>query len=197
MFESILGPRKAVKALPDFHSEWPNVIRNGSAKVIMPGRVNLAAPGTRLMAIRASDPIFMCGFMWGFSAHSAEDEKLLTLWLNTAVFFFQLLSLQTVTEGSWVKLHSKHFAKAQVLDMEALSRSVKDRLLELYDEMKYVKWPSLLDQYSSPPKERRRLDAEVLKVLGVSTAQVDGTLDAIYAANAKTLRTMKATMTSE
>jgi hypothetical protein len=69
--------------------------------------------------------------------------------------------------------------------------------LELYDEMKYVKWPSLLDQYSSPPKERRRLDAEVLKVLGVSTAQVDGTLDAIYAANAKTLRTMKATMTSE
>jgi hypothetical protein len=163
----------------------------------MPGRIDLAAPGSRLMAIRSKKPVFMCGFMWGLSAPTVTEEKILVLWLNSAIFFLQLLSKQTVTRGSWVGFHSKHFARADVLNLKTLSNSTIEHLVNTYDELSNFEWPSLLDQYSSPPEERRKLDKEILKALGVTGDRADEVLSALYKAITKALNTMLATMSAD
>jgi hypothetical protein len=195
---SILGEKKASVALEAFKKEWASVVESGSSSLCLPGRIDLAAPGTRLLAVRGNKPIFMCSFMWGISGLSEVDEKITVLWLNSAIFFYLLLARQTVTRGSWVKLHGKQLMRMQTLDVTKLSESSKNKLIRLYDELLDFKWFSILDQYSSPPKERIKLDSEILKILGVKSDQdIERTIHLLYDAITSALKTMQTTMEAD
>jgi hypothetical protein len=97
--------------------------------------------------------IFMCSFMWGMSNLSPINEKVIVIWLNSAVFFYLLLSRHTATQGSWVKLHKKSLMKIQMLDPTKLSKEAKTRLVKQYNDLAHYEWPSILDQYRSLPKK--------------------------------------------
>lgn len=198
IFESILGEEKATSALEAFRKEWASVIESGSSKICLPGRIDLAAPGSKLLAIRDKKPVFMCSFMWGISGLNKQNEKIMVLWLNSAVFFYLALARQTVTRGSWVKLHGKQLLKMHVLNFQELSDSTKSDLVELYDELSTFEWVSILEQYSNPTKERRKLDLAILKALGVNDSKkANEIIDHLYNAIILTLRTMQATMEAD
>jgi hypothetical protein len=198
IFISILGEEKATLALEAFREEWASVIKSGSSKICLPGRIDLAAPGSKLLAIRHKEPVFMCSFMWGVLGLNKQNEKIMVLWLNSAVFFYLALARQTVTRGSWVKLHGKQLLKMQVLNFQKLPDSIKSDLVELYDELSTFEWTSILEQYSNPPKERRKLDLAIMKVLGVDDPKkANEIIDHLYDAIILTLRTMQATMEAD
>jgi len=195
LFDSILNQKLAETAYAAFGKEWSHVVESGSARICFPGRINLAAPGTRLLAVHSNRPIFMSSFMWGLYGLNNVEEKVITLWLNSGVFFYLLLARQTVTGGSWVKLHGKQLKKVQFLDIRKLNKSTIKELLDIYDELARFRWPPLIDQYSSPPKERRKLDTIILKTLGVKDQKKSERLiHSLYDAIVSILTTMKATM---
>lgn len=195
LFYAILGEEKARTALEAFRAEWPQVVESGSSRICLPGRIDLTAPGSKLLAVRSNRPIFMCSFMWGITGLARADEKIIVLWLNSAIFFYLLLARITVTRGSWVKLHGKPLRKMQVLDLTKLSDSAKTQLISLYDELSNFKWSSLIDQYTAPSKERKRLDMEMLKVLGVDDPnKAHKVLCLIYNAIIASLRAKQNTM---
>jgi hypothetical protein len=198
MLGSILGEEKATQSLESIKEEWASVVESGSAKICLPGRIDLAAPGSKLLAIRDKEPIFMCSFMWGISGLNKQDEKIMVLWFNSAVFFYLALARQTVTRGSWVKLHGKQLLKMQSLNLKGLSEPTKSDLVRLYDELSAFEWTSILEQYSNPPKERRKLDLGILNALGVKdNKKANDIINHLYDAIILTLRTMQATMEAD
>ena len=196
LFHGIYGAR-AVKMLPAVRAEWARVVKSGSSRLIVQGRVNLAAPGTMLIALRSKRSVFMCSFMWGISNLSATNEKAMVMWLNSAVFFYLLLSRHTATQGSWVKLHKKNLMKIQMLDPTRLPKKAKARLVKQYNELSNYEWPSILDQYRSPSQERKKLDREVLSVLGVEGEEAEGVLALLYGAITTALRIMQQAMAAD
>ena len=92
MLESVLGEDKATQSLESIKDEWVSVVESGSAKICMPGRIDLAAPGSKLLALRDGKPVFMCSFMWGLSGLDKQDGKIMVLWINSAVFFYLALA---------------------------------------------------------------------------------------------------------
>jgi hypothetical protein len=194
LFQSILGTKESVRALREFRKEWASVVESGRATVCFPGRIDLGAPGSKLIAIRSAAPFFMCSFMWSVTAATESDEKATVMWLNSAPFFYSMLSRLTVTRGSWVKFHSKQVAKAPFLDSSKLDPAARKRLAGIYDSLKDFHWPKLLDQYASPSSERKALDKAVLLALGVSENEADDLMISLYAAIASALAIMQRTM---
>lgn len=88
--------------------------------------------------------------------------------------------------------------RMQILDLTKLSTSAKDRLERLYDELSEFEWPSIINQYTSPPKERKRLDLEILKSFGVSDEhEAERIIQLIYDSITKALRAMQTTMEAD
>jgi type I restriction-modification system DNA methylase subunit len=196
IFDKIISGKRADKTYDDFRSdEWRSVVDSGSSTFVFPGRINLAAPGSKLIALRSNKSMFMCSFMWGLYGLSKEDEKILVMWMNSALFFYLLLSRQTVTGGSWVKFHGKQLKKIEMLDPRKLTSAKKERLVSLYDKLSNFKWPSLIDQYSNPIEERLRLDLEILRMAGVDDKEEAARLrQLLYDAITSSLKTMKETL---
>ncbi|MGB9023685.1 MAG: hypothetical protein WCC94_09665, partial [Candidatus Bathyarchaeia archaeon] len=196
LFHDIYGAR-SVKMLSAVRTEWARVVKSGSSRLCVQGRVNLAAPGTMLIAVRSKRPILMCSFMWGISNLSTINEKVILIWLNSAVFFYLLLSRHTATQGSWVKLHKKSLMKIQMLDPTKLSKKAKARLVKQYSGLSHYEWPSILNQYSSPSQQRKNLDREVLNVLGIEGEEAEGVLGLLYGAITTALRIMQRAMAAD
>jgi len=150
-----------------------------------------------VLSVHSRHPLFMCSFMWGISGLSTDDEKVMNLWLNSAVFFYLLLARKTVTRGSWVKLHKKPLLMMQMLDPTKLPQSTKSRLVKLHNSLGKTQWPSLVKQYSAPSKKRRKLDLQMLKVLGIEAKPAEKLLDHLYKGIVSSLRTMQMTMEAD
>ena len=156
----------------------------------------MTAPGTRLLAVRSEKPFFMCTFMWGLHLANPEEEKALALWLNSTPFLFALLSRMTITRGSYVKLHGKKIGRLPVSTC-GHSAATMMALSGTYDGFKGVVWAALEEQYASPPKERRELDAAILDAVGVTPREYERLLPSLYRAITDQMKAMKATMDAD
>jgi hypothetical protein len=197
LLKAVLGKDAARKARAAIGQDWARVLREGSARVCLLGQVDLTAPGTRLLAVRSEKPFFMCTFMWGLHLANPEEEKALALWLNSTPFLFALLSRMTITRGSYVKLHGKKIGRLPVLDLRSIPPATMMALSGTYDGFKGVVWAALEEQYASPPKERRELDAAILDAVGVTPREYERLLPSLYRAITDQMKAMKATMDAD
>ena len=90
----------------------------------------------------------LCDVWWPVTLlnDSEEDEKLLTLWLNSTFGLILLWSNREDTEGAWVQFKKPVVGKMPILDVSSLTKPQRDSLLSAYDrlaEEKLLPFPSM------------------------------------------------------
>jgi hypothetical protein len=131
--------------------------------------------------------------MWCIREVEGEQAKILTLWLNSTLSLLQTLILRTETRGAWMKVHDYMLGEILVPDFDKLSRSELKHLMKVFETVKDVKFPSILDQLRSRYPSRKLIDAAWLKVLGYE-GDIDSLLDELYASLANEIELLKKLM---
>jgi hypothetical protein len=67
-------------------------------------------------------------------------------------------------------------------------------LLQLFDKIKDIKFPSLLDQLSKKHPQRVELDKTIMRAIGFNDEKIDQILDYLYPALAEEIEKLKTLM---
>jgi hypothetical protein len=148
-------------------SGWARILEHGSARLNVAIRVNLAAPGTTLLAFFSSEPAFLAG-AYGYNVvglDSVDQEKLFALWFNSSMALIQLLDRATITEGTWIKLEQYTAAYVALPDPRLLSTADWNHVRTLWAQVAARRAPSLLQQLTSG-ELREEIDVGLLTLLG-------------------------------
>jgi len=173
--EAFYGAKEAKKLLSRIKEKrvnwrggrWPALVQKGLTKVCMAGRLNLAAPGTTVLACRSDEPMLLAayGFMVrGF--RSDQEEKLFVLWLNSTIALLYLLDHITITEGTWVRMEQYVLNRLPMPDFSALTEAQWHQVEALYEKARSGRLPSLVDQLRDH-SIREEIDEGLLALLGV------------------------------
>lgn len=118
-----------------------------------------------VMAIYLDKPV-LSNVFWPIVT-SEETAKILAVWLNSTLGFVSALSSAEVTEGPWVAFKKEELWKLPVLDVNFLTQPQKKSFLKLYNKISTESFQSPPDEFKNP-MIRKRIDAQVLKILGIS-----------------------------
>jgi hypothetical protein len=94
-------------------------------------------------------------------------------------------------EDVWANIHKYVLNEMFVLDLSKLSKSQKEILLNLAEEILHCEFPSLLEQFTNIPAMRKELDKEILRILGFKEKEIDNTLDHIYSVLSYELKNLR------
>jgi len=108
-----------------------------------------------------------------------DYAKILTLYLNSTINLIQVLIQRVETRGAFIELSEYILQDSLVLDPKSLSLEERIRLLNLFEKIRGIKWPSILDQFRNKHKARVEIDKEILKSLGYED-NVDSLLSNLY-----------------
>jgi len=180
IFRTIYGSAKAEQFVARIKKRWPRRIKQGSTSLCLARRIDPAAPGTYHFALYTKYPSFTGHGGWGFRGISDEDAKLLCLWFNSSLFLFQVAETRTQTRGTWWRLDKHRFANTRIPDLSSLTQSQRKFLLQLFENLHSVEFPSLLEQLKISFEGRRTLDAAWFSVLGIPESQREGRVLALH-----------------
>jgi hypothetical protein len=163
-----------------------------AAHLVVGYRLNLAAPGTKLLAFYSREKVVA---QQAFSSLHADPEtaKALCLWLNGVAFIVQILANRAETEGSFCNLTDEMLRQTFAPASDFLAAHRKE-FSDAFERFKAVEWRSLLEQFECCDREREELDSFLLKLMGFSDKEVAQLLPKVYQALSRELRTLKEAM---
>lgn len=175
---------------------WNRIQTNGSSKIAISARADLAAPGTKLLAFYSKEPYFLAG-AYGYNVRGFKnemEERLFVLWMNSTLALLQLLAKSTITRGSWVKL--EEFTTEQVVlpNTSKLTKDQRIKIEEIWKDFSKASFSSLVEQLSSSNETRLRLDSTLLELLGVPRMQASQTAQELEKGVFGAIQMLKATM---
>ncbi len=155
-------------------------------------RLNLAAPGTCLLAFYSAQEVVP---QQAFSSFHADPDmaKALCLWLNGGAFVVQILANRAETEGSFCNL-TDEMLRSTLAPTAQFFAAHRKAFEQTFQRLKAVRWRSLLEQFESDDPKRYELDSFLLQVLGFSKSEIAQWLPKVYRAIAQELRTLKEAM---
>jgi len=77
------------------------------------------------------------------------------------------------------------------VDYDKLDKKDKENLLCLFDELRSVEFPSIVEQLENRFWARVKLDRTILKILGFSDSEIEKWLPRVYDSLASELKSMK------
>lgn len=176
-------------------NRWRNNYEKRKAYAVLARRLDLSAPGTRLIAFASQTPIIGID-MWSLKGANLQDAQILALWLNSTLALLQILAERTETRGAWMKIHEYMLQKILVPDPAKLTPQQKTQLHKLYKEIAAKPWPSILNQLKSGNPYRRKLDKAWLQILNPSQ-DPDKLLNSLYKAAHQEITYLKKIMKEE
>ena len=192
--EDLARTLMSVNELKQFNSniveKWKSKFDDRKSKVVVGRRFDISAPGTSLIAFYSDVPIVGVD-MWSIKKIDAEYGKILTLWLNSSFNLLQILIHRTETRGAWMKIHDYMLKEVKVPKKE-LTKSERKKLLDAFEKVKNVEFPSILKQLREKDPYRVFIDEIWLKVLGYKEDSKE--LDKLYDALASEIVTLKSMM---
>jgi len=125
---------------------------------------------------------------------SKDDAKILSLWFNSTLNLLAMLIHRTETRGAWMKLHEYAMNKMQLLDPKKLKKHERNRLLQYFETVKNVSFPSILEQMKTKFSPRKELDIMILQMMGYSDDEITQLLDSLYPTLANEIEKLKTLM---
>ena len=119
---------------------------------------------SRVLAMRSERNV-LGRMWWPVRVGDAEQEKALTVWLNSSVGLLSLLGIHNTTMGSWVQLKKAELAGFPVLDPRALAPEQRTALTQLFDALAAAEFERLPAMVDCPA--RRALDDGLSEILGL------------------------------
>lgn len=180
--EDVASPLLTVKELtqlkPDIISTWKSKFNDRKAHVVIGRRFDISAPGTSFIAFYSENPIVGVDF-WSIKKIKGNYAKILTLWLNSTLNILQTLILRTETRGAWMKIHDYMLNEILVPNPQKISSKNYRKLLNVFNQVKNVQFPSILTQLKSKHPIRQKIDVAWLKFLGYKE-EIPQLLDRLY-----------------
>lgn len=197
--ERFKGFRESIETLAGIHVDFHYVNEfNGArlAHLIVAKRIDLAAPGTSVLAFYADERIASANVCYSVITNPTY-AKGLCLYLNSVLGILQYLTLRMETRGSYCDLLQETLVEdVRVPTPETIERHKKE-LDALMDRFGAVTLPSLVNQLTNPPPARKRLDRLILKMCGWTDPEIEEALPRVYKALSSELKLLAAAMSEK
>ena len=173
---------------------WRGYVEDRLGTVIIMRRFDMSASGTKIFACCSQEALAGAGVTWNIMGLSTDAARILALWLNSTLNVLQVFLNRIETRGAWTNLHEYALRDLLVLDPAKLSEKQRQTLLDTFEEVKDIQFPSLLKQLHDRFYGRRKIDAAVMRTLGISQMQIKEMLDYLYPTLADEIERLKALM---
>jgi hypothetical protein len=159
----------------DFWSRWREYVKDRATHLALVRRADLSAPGTCLLAFYSEQQVVPPGLAWSLKIER-ENAKFLALWFNSTFHLLQLLIYRKETRGAFLQLDKYVLKTLLIPDPARLTEEQKNRLLQVFEEVRNTEFPSLVEQLDNAYAVRRKIDSTWLEVLSESKPEILTTL---------------------
>ncbi len=144
---------------------WPARVEKGRTRAWMARKLDLAGPGTRVIAAYSDQYPMILGNHWMLKAPDGSEwmEKALVLWLNSTFFIADLLSTRTQTAGSWSRIDKHRLHDIAVPRFDRWDTKDQALLTTFFRKSSVVALPDLRAQLAGGFEWRVKLDDFFLK----------------------------------
>ena len=119
------------------------------------------------------------------------SSKYQCLFLNSIIGLVDLIMFREQTTEGYTDIMESELNLFRVFNIEGLTRKDVDLLVKIFDKLKNVKFPSILEQLENRFWARVELDKTILKVLGFSNKEINEWLPRVYDTLVEELKAMK------
>jgi hypothetical protein len=159
-----------------------NIINDGT-NLVLPDKINLLSPNTHLISVMSEVKLYSIGpMLWYFknTIFSEDELKILNLYLNSVLNIIQILLYKSETLGQHFRLLKSDWNLFKIINVNELSNHEKDILIQLFNRLENVEFPSILEQLKTNFSARVELDKTIFKILDFSDKEIDDWLPKIY-----------------
>jgi hypothetical protein len=117
-----------------------------------------------------------------------EECKLQSLFLNSVIGMLNVVTLREQTTEGFTDIRGSELSYFITIDTKKIQEKDLQRLNELFEELRNVQFPSIVEQLEKRHWARLKLDETVLEILGFSQEEINKWLPRVYDALAKELR---------
>jgi hypothetical protein len=131
--------------------------------------------------------------LWYFKdgAYSKDELKILCSYFNSIITLVQILLYKSETQGDYFELMKSDWSIIKIIDVDKLTQLERKMLLELFNRISNIEFPSILEQLEKRFWARVELDKTILKILGFYDEEIDYWLPKVYDAIVEELKAMK------
>jgi len=174
--------------------QWRKYLEDRLSRLAVAFRFDISAKGTSLFAWYSPSPMAGCGVVWNIEGLSAEHAKILSIWFNSTIYALQAYLDRVETRGAWMQLHKYVMNDLLVLHPSKLTNSQRELILETFETVKDIEFPSFLRQLKDGFPSRIDIDRTILKTLGFADDEIDEILNSLYPALAREIEQLKTLM---
>jgi hypothetical protein len=176
--------------------KWPKELVEKESKIILSNRLDISSPNTCLLSFYSDEPLTSMDtfFLLKEKGLNEDDYKILCLYFNSVVYILQFLYSRRETRGAWIGITHEELDGHYILDVNSLSNDAKNKLLQLFEEIKDKEFPSLYEQFKEFYPLRVKLDDTFLKVLGFNEEERKEIIEKSYRTIVKEIDAMKEIM---
>jgi tRNA1(Val) A37 N6-methylase TrmN6 len=172
---------------------WKGYVESRFGRFLISRRFNLSAKRTHLLAFYSQEPTTGQN-LWSLKEVDNDEAKVLTLWFNSTLNLLQVYLGRMETEGAWMEINDAMINDFFVLAVDRLARNQKRQLIGLFNKMKDIEFPSILEQLKTRFTPRRELDIALLQVMGFSSEEAPHLLESLYPALASEIQRLRTIM---
>lgn len=177
---------------PEKWETWQKFVKDRMCNLALVRRTDISARRTHALAFFSSNLIAPSGLAWAVKTED-ESARILCLWFNSTLNVLQLLLERKETRGAFLQLDEYVLEELKAPDLTKLSDSEIDQLLNVFEKVRDVELPSILDQLKRKNPYRQAIDRAWLEILGYE-GDADELLDGLYESLADEIELLKRLM---
>ena len=183
--------------LQHFRQQGTRKINGQVSRIVFARRLDISAPGSCLLAVYSEEPAFVSANAWGIRDIDRDDAKLMTLWINSCLFLFDLLARRASTRGAFGQLDKRYLSSIRCPSFSRLKERDRIKLVALFDEIREEEFPSIVSQIQEKNKLKMRIDDVFLAIIGVPSQERERIMNDLYKVLTDRITAMQATMSQD
>jgi len=152
----------------------------GESRIVIPDKIRLSSENTNVLGVYSDKPLMLSNLFFTYTDLKKEKCKILALSLNSILTLAQFIVFKSESLGGYIRLSANDWALTAQLDYQKLNEKDRNTLLSLFDELRNVEFPSIIEQLESRFWARIKLDKAILKIIGFDTLDIDNWLPKVY-----------------
>ena len=144
-------------------------------------RFNPHSPNTHFFAFYHPNK-FICPDTFKVIKIDKNTSRYQCLFLNSVITLLNIIIFREQTTGQYTDIRQTELDLFKVFNDTNLTESDKQTLDSLFEELKDLKFPSIIEQLKNRFKGRVELDITILKIIGFTMKEINDLLPKIYTA---------------
>ncbi len=169
------------KKRENFDWKWLNNKAKGKkGHFALASRLGIESPNTSVIAVYSDEPFITTNTQKVFPNLDKNQAKIFCLFFNSIIGIMQILLHKGQATGMYGHIKEPHLALFKFLDVDNLQNKEIEKLLLVFDEIKNVEFPSIVEQIEKRFPQRVKMDIAILEVLGYKKGEINELLPELY-----------------